>query len=88
MCIRDSSNTTDNALLQCVCLSVLVPAPLNLLGLTLQIIAAIKTLGAITPKDHSIAPANHNCSVAFYNLHLGVADHHGIIKNLLTQDDY
>ena len=25
---------------------------------TLQIIAVIKTLGAITPKDHSIAPAN------------------------------
>ena len=25
---------------------------------TLQIIAVMKTLGAITPKDHSIAPAN------------------------------
>ena len=29
----NSSNTTDNALLQCLCLSFLVPAPLNLLGL-------------------------------------------------------
>ena len=28
----NSSNTTDNAVLQGVCLSVLVPAPLNLLG--------------------------------------------------------
>ena len=37
---------------------MLVPAPLNLLGLTLQIIAVMKTLGAITPKDHSIAPVN------------------------------
>ena len=25
---------------------------------TLQIIAVMKTLGAITPKDHSIAPVN------------------------------
>ena len=56
--LQNSSNTTDNALLQRLCLSVLVPAPLNLLGLTLQIIAVMKTLGAITPKDHSIAPAN------------------------------
>ena len=29
----NSSNTTDDALLQCLCLSFLVPAPLNLLGL-------------------------------------------------------
>ena len=29
----NSSNTTDNAVLQCLCLSFLVPAPLNLLGL-------------------------------------------------------
>ena len=28
----NSSNTTDNAVLQCLCLSFLVPAPLNLLG--------------------------------------------------------
>ena len=29
----NSSNTTDDALLKCLCLSFLVPAPLNLLGL-------------------------------------------------------
>ena len=29
----NSSNTTDNAVLQCLCLSFLVPTPLNLLGL-------------------------------------------------------
>ena len=28
----NSSNTTDNAVLQCLCLSFFVPAPLNLLG--------------------------------------------------------
>ena len=29
----NSSNATDNAVLQCLCLSLLVPAPLNLPGL-------------------------------------------------------
>ena len=28
------------------------------MSVTLQIIAVLKTLGAITPKDHSIAPVN------------------------------
>ena len=33
----NSSNTTDNAVLQCLCLSFLVPAPLNLLRFFFQI---------------------------------------------------